>query len=299
MLWRWVTSCVHSRRRGPACWRLSHSRVQRTRRSPRPRWRSAQPRLRQGLERRRSYRRCSSGSKASTTLDAVTRASGCCPRTGSKPATPPLSRRHDHPTEPVREAGSSYVRRRVDAGETGVIEESYEHHHARTYPLDEQGQGDAHVAFTFVAHRAVVEVDVELGLVRVVEIATSQDVGKVLNPLSVLGQIEGGIAQGVGLATMEELLVRDGRVLNPTFTDYLIPTALDMPAIKVIALIEEPEPGAPFGAKGVGEAPTISSSAAVAAAIRAATGRPIQRLPVRPTDIVERLVAPHEPQRWR
>ena len=134
---------------------------------------------------------------------------------------------------------------------------------------------------------------------RVVEIATSQDVGKVLNPLSVLGQIEGGIAQGVGLATMEELLVRDGRVLNPTFTDYLIPTALDMPAIKVIALIEEPEPGAPFGAKGVGEAPTISSSAAVAAAIRAATGRPIQRLPVRPTDIVERLVAPHEPQRWR
>lgn len=187
------------------------------------------------------------------------------------------------------------VRRRLDAGETGVIEETYEHHHAKTYPLDEHGQGDAHVAFTFVAHRAIVEVDIELGLVRVVEIATSQDVGKVLNPLSVLGQIEGGIAQGVGLATMEELLVRDGRVLNPTFTDYLIPTALDMPPVRVIALIEDPEPGAPFGAKGVGEAPTISSSAAVAAAIRAATGRPIERIPVRPTDIVDGLVAPHGP----
>lgn len=182
------------------------------------------------------------------------------------------------------------VRARLEAGESGVVEETYEHHHAPTSPLDENGQGNAHVAFTFVAHRAVVEVDVELGLVRVVEIATSQDVGKVLNPLAVVGQIEGGIAQGIGLATMEELLVRDGRVLNPTFTDYLIPTALDMPPVKVIALIEEPEPGAPFGAKGVGEAPTISSSAAVAAAIRAAISRPIERLPVRPEDIVERLV---------
>jgi CO/xanthine dehydrogenase Mo-binding subunit len=87
----------------------------------------------------------------------------------------------------------------VDAGETGVIEETYEHHHPPTSPLDTDGQGDAHVSYVFAAHRAVVDVDLDLGLVRVVEIATSQDVGRVLNPLQVTGQIEGGIAQGVGL----------------------------------------------------------------------------------------------------
>jgi CO/xanthine dehydrogenase Mo-binding subunit len=177
------------------------------------------------------------------------------------------------------------VRARLDAGETGPIEETYEHHHLPTFPLDANGQGDAHVSFIFAAHRAVVDVDVDLGLVRVVEIATSQDVGRVLNPLQVLGQIEGGIAQGVGLAVMEEIVVDNGVVRNPSFTDYLIPTALDMPDVQVAALVEEPEPGAPFGAKGVGETPTISSSAAVAAAIRAATGLPLPRIPVRPQDI--------------
>ena len=96
--------------------------------------------------------------------------------------------------------------------------------------------------------------------------------GRTLNPLQLLGQLEGGAAQGVGLAVMEEIVVADGRMLNPSFTDYLIPTALDLPDLRVAAVIEEPEPGAPFGAKGVGEPPTISSGAAVAAAIRDATG---------------------------
>jgi CO/xanthine dehydrogenase Mo-binding subunit len=83
---------------------------------------------------------------------------------------------------------------------------------------------------------------------------------------------------------MEELLLDGGRIRNPSFTDYLIPTALDMPEV-VATLVEEPEPGAPFGAKGVGEPPTISSSAAILAAIRDATGRPVTRAPVRPEDI--------------
>jgi CO/xanthine dehydrogenase Mo-binding subunit len=134
------------------------------------------------------------------------------------------------------------------------------------------------------AHRAVVDVDPELGLVRVVHVDTAQDVGKVLNPLQCLGQVEGGIAQGVGLAVMEELLVVDGVVRNPSFTDYLIPTALDAPDVEM-TLVEEPEPGAPFGAKGVGEPPTISSTPAVVAAIRAVTARPLTRVPVRPIDI--------------
>jgi len=165
-----------------------------------------------------------------------------------------------------------------------VFEEEVEYHHRLTHPLDDDGQGDAHVSLVCAAHRAVVDVDPDLGLVRVIQIVTGQDVGKALNPLQVMGQIEGGIAQGLGLATMEELTLRDGKILNPSFTDYLIPTALDMPVVSA-TLIEEPEPGAPFGAKGVGEPPTISSTPAIVAALRAATGKPLTRVPVRPQDI--------------
>jgi CO/xanthine dehydrogenase Mo-binding subunit len=169
------------------------------------------------------------------------------------------------------------------AGE--VFEETVEFRHAPTFPLDEHGQGHAHVSFAFSAHRAVVDVDPELGLVRVVDIVTAQDVGRVLNPLQAVGQIEGGTAQGVGLAVMEEIVLDRGRVRNPSFTDYLIPTALDMPDVHIAELIEQPEPGAPFGAKGIGEPPTISSTPAVVAAIRAATGLDLPRVPVRPQDI--------------
>jgi xanthine dehydrogenase D subunit len=166
-----------------------------------------------------------------------------------------------------------------------TFEETFEHHHRPTEDLDENGQGDCHTAFAFVAHRAVVDVDPELGLVKVIQIATAQDIGRALNPLSVLGQIEGGIAQGVGLAVMEEIIQTDGRVRNANFTDYLLPTMLDMPDV-VASLIEEPDPMAPLGAKGVGEPPCISSTPAVVAAIRDAIGKDLTRTPVRPSDIV-------------
>jgi len=166
------------------------------------------------------------------------------------------------------------------------IEAEETYRHMPTHPLNENGQGDAHVSFAFSAHRAVVDVDQELGLVKVVELITSQDVGRVLNPLQLQGQLEGGAAQGLGLAVLEEINVVDGRILNPSFTDYLLPTALDMPPVEIAALIEQPEPSAPFGAKGVGEPPAISSTAAVASAVRNATGLDLQRVPIRPTDIV-------------
>ena len=172
----------------------------------------------------------------------------------------------------------------VEASAGVLIEETFEHHHRPTEDLDEDGQGNCHTAFAFVAHRAVVDVDPELGLVKVVQIATAQDVGRALNPLSVIGQIEGGIAQGVGLAVMEEIILIDGHVRNASFTDYLLPTFLDMPDVE-ISLIEEPDPMAPLGAKGVGEPPTISSTPAVVAAIRDALGRDLYRVPVRPSDI--------------
>lgn len=171
-----------------------------------------------------------------------------------------------------------------DVSQGQMFEATFEHHHAPTEDLDENGQGNCHTAFAFVAHRAVVDVDVELGLVKVVQIATAQDVGRALNPLSVLGQIEGGVAQGVGLAVMEEIIQIDGIVRNASFTDYLLPTMLDMPEV-VADLVEIPDPMSPLGAKGVGEPPCISSTPAVLAAIRDATGLDLRRVPVRPGDI--------------
>ncbi len=164
------------------------------------------------------------------------------------------------------------------------IEHTRVYHHRRTHPLDAAGQGDVHVTFAFAAQRAVVEVDEELGLVRVVQIAAAQDVGRALHPQNVFGQIEGGTAQGLGLALMEELQLKEGQIRNPSFTDYLIPTILDMPPV-VSRLIEEPEPGAPLGGKGVGEPSTIVSTAAIVAALRHATNRALNRVPVRLEDL--------------
>lgn len=180
-------------------------------------------------------------------------------------------------------------------GEEG-IEETVEFHHRPTQPLDENGQGDAHVQFAYAAHRAVVEVDAELGLIRVVEVATAQDVGKAINPQAVEGQIEGGIAQGLGLALMEEIQVKEGRVQNASFTDYLIPTILDMPSVRA-EILELADPEAPYGLKGVGEPPTIASTPAIVAALRDATGQELNRVPVRPEQIVGLAERPAAPER--
>jgi CO/xanthine dehydrogenase Mo-binding subunit len=187
----------------------------------------------------------------------------------------------------VRDACRAALEERERQG-GGEVDVERVYRHPRTTPLDpETGQitGErAHVALAVAAMRVVVEVDVDLGLTRVVWVGTAQDVGRAVNPLAVEGQIEGGTAQGLGLALMEELVTRDGAILNASFTDYLIPTALDMPPVD-IELIEEPEPDAPYGAKGVGEPPTVVSTAAILSALRDATGRPLSRVPVRPDDI--------------
>ena len=166
-----------------------------------------------------------------------------------------------------------------------AVEETVEWRHRPTHAVDpETGQGDAHVQFAFSAHRAVVDVDTELGLVKVVALDTAQDVGRALNPDAVVGQIQGGSAQGMGLALMEEVVITDGHVRNPSFTDYLIPTILDMPPMR-IEVLEYADPHAPYGVRGVGEPPTISSGPAVAAAVRAATGKKLRRVPIRPEHI--------------
>jgi xanthine dehydrogenase D subunit len=158
------------------------------------------------------------------------------------------------------------------------------YHHRATGRFGPGGQGDIHVAFTFAAQRAAVEVDEDLGLIRVLQVATAQDVGRALHPQQVSGQIEGGTAQGLGFALMEEIQLAGGRIRNASLTDYLIPTILDMPQV-TSTLVEEPEPGLPYGAKGVGETSMVVAPAAVAAALRNATGRELNRLPVRPDDL--------------
>jgi CO/xanthine dehydrogenase Mo-binding subunit len=159
------------------------------------------------------------------------------------------------------------------------------YHHRPTSKFDEHGQGDIHASFTFVAERAVVEVDEDLGLVRVVQLAAAQDIGRVVNPQGAEGQIEGGAAIGLGLALMEELQLDRGIIRNASFTDYLIPTILDVPPV-VTTFVEEPEPGSPYGVKGIGELATIAATPAVVAALRAATGRTLNRVPVTPDDLV-------------
>ena len=187
----------------------------------------------------------------------------------------------------VRDACRAALEERELRGGEVDIERIYRH--PRTSPLDPQtGQitGErAHVAFAACAMRVVAEVDLELGLTRVVWIGAAQDVGKALNPQAVEGQIEGGTAQGLGLALMEEIQTRDGLITNASFTDYLIPTALDMPPVESV-LIEDPEPDAAYGAKGVGEPPTVVSTAAILSALRDATGLELNLVPVRPDDVV-------------
>ncbi|MFJ3492869.1 xanthine dehydrogenase family protein molybdopterin-binding subunit [Streptomyces sp. NPDC086091] len=172
----------------------------------------------------------------------------------------------------------------VDVLGDDAVEVEAEWRHRPTEPFDlRTGQGFGHVQYSFAAHRAVVEVDTELGMVKVVELACAQDVGKALNPLSAVGQIQGGTVQGLGIAVMEEIVVDPvtAKVRNPSFTDYLIPTILDTPTIPVDVL-ELADDHAPYGLRGIGEAPTLSSTPAVLAAIRAATGLELTRTPVRP-----------------
>lgn len=156
--------------------------------------------------------------------------------------------------------------------------------HRPTTEFDADGHGDIHVGFSFAAQRAVVEVDTELGLVRVLQIAAAIDAGQVINPSALAGQVAGGTVQGLGLALMERLAVRDGVIANPSFTDYLIPTMADVPMVPSVA-VEAPEPGTPYGIKGIGESPTVVATAAIMAALRDATGLELNAAPVSPDEL--------------
>lgn len=154
-------------------------------------------------------------------------------------------------------------------------------------PIDpETGQGTPAAAYSFGAQVVEVEVDTETGEVTVLKVIAAHDVGKAINPAFVEGQVEGGIQMGIGYALMEEVKIDPrGALLTPDFTDYLIPTALDVPYIEVIC-IETDEPTGPFGAKGIGEAVTCPTAPAIINAIYDAVGVWIRSLPATPEKVL-------------
>jgi aldehyde oxidoreductase len=149
-----------------------------------------------------------------------------------------------------------------------------------TRPLDENGQGIPYAEYGFGAHLAEIEVDLELGTLKVLRITAAHDVGRAINPTLIEGQIEGGVAQGLGMALMEEFIPGKGENLH----DYLIPTIGDVPPVESI-LIESPSPVGPFGAKGIGEQALIPAAPAILNALYDAAGIRIRKLPATPDKI--------------
>jgi xanthine dehydrogenase molybdenum-binding subunit len=150
---------------------------------------------------------------------------------------------------------------------------------------------ESKVAYSFAAHFAEVEVDTETGQIEVKQVVAVHEVGKIINQKGVEGQIEGGIQQGLGHSITEDLILdpETGQPLNPSFVDYKMPLSMDMPSIKTIILEEEPDPGGPFGAKGVGEDPIIAIGPAIANAVSNAIGVRIRDLPITPERVLEAM----------
>lgn len=170
----------------------------------------------------------------------------------------------------------------AEAGKGHVFRVTRRFDQRSTRPLEERSSdAPMHVSITFAANRACVEVDRELGLVRVLQIDVAQDVGHLVNPIQAYGQISGGCVQGMGLALMERLDYSRGVPDNADWRTYHVPTMLDAPRIQV-QFLEEPEPGYPYGWKGIAETPHVAIPSAVAGAIRAAVGRELPDIPVTP-----------------
>lgn len=139
----------------------------------------------------------------------------------------------------------------------------------------------AFITYLFGSHAASVLVDTITGEVTVEKIVAVHDLGRAINPQLVTGQIEGGVVQGLGMALMEEVVRREGKLMNPGFTDYILPTLVDVPPIEAV-ILENADPGGPFGARGIGEPPLIGTPPAILAAIQDAIGVPVRQLPATP-----------------
>lgn len=168
----------------------------------------------------------------------------------------------------------------LSADEEGYVLRAEETYDPPTVPLDENGQGSPYAQFGYAAQMAVMEVDTELGTVKPIKFIAAHDVGKAINPVLVEGQVHGGIAQGLGMALMEEYI--PGRTEN--LHDYLIPTIGDMPPVETL-IIEDPDAHGPYGAKGLGEHVLVPTAPAILNAINAATGVRITKVPATPSRV--------------
>jgi aldehyde oxidoreductase len=197
----------------------------------------------------------------------------------------------------IRLAGTSIVingtadQQRIDltmmpVDEFGYVMCAEETYDPPTAPLDADGQGEPYAVYGYGAQVVELEVDLGLGTVKVMHITAAHDLGRVINPLLATGQIEGGIAQGLGMALMEEYI--PGRTEN--LHDYLIPSCGDMPEIETI-FIEKPDPVGPMGAKGLGEHVLIPTAPAILNAIHDATGAWVEQLPALPHRVLAAIDA--------
>lgn len=152
----------------------------------------------------------------------------------------------------------------------------------------ETNQGDAYATYIYATQVADVEVDTETGEVRVLQVFAAHDVGRAINPDNIEQQVEGAVAQGVGYAIMEEIILKEGKTMTPGFSKFLLPTAMDMPHV-ITSIVEDLEPKGPYGAKGVGEGAIIPTAVAVVNAVYDAIGVRITDLPITPEKVLEAL----------
>lgn len=166
----------------------------------------------------------------------------------------------------------------------------YEYRPPKTTMYDPQtGKSEPNYAYGYTAQAAEVEVDIETGLIRLVRVVSANDVGRAINPQQVVGQIEGAVVQAQGYATMEHLISREGRIMNPFLSTYLIPTVLDVPDEVKSVVLEYPDPIGPWGARGMAEMPFLPLAPAIAAAVFDATGVWFDEIPMTPDKVVKAL----------
>jgi CO/xanthine dehydrogenase Mo-binding subunit len=160
----------------------------------------------------------------------------------------------------------------------------------KTTPFDpETGHAEPNFAYGYMAQFVEVEVDIETGHVEVVRVVSAHDVGKAINPQLVEGQIEGAVVQALGYALMENLVTKDGRILNPYLSTYLIPTIWDIPKETQSVILEFADPRGPWGVRGMAEMPFIPLAPAITAAVHHATGVWFERIPLTPDYVVAKL----------
>jgi CO/xanthine dehydrogenase Mo-binding subunit len=160
----------------------------------------------------------------------------------------------------------------------------------KTTPYDpESGKSEPNFAYGYVAEAVEVEVDVETGHVRVLRVWCADDVGKAINPEQVRGQIEGAVIQAQGYTVTENFQMKDGQVLTPYLSNYLIPTVLDVPQEVNSIILEYPDPLGPWGARGMGEMPYLPFAPAICAAVKDATGLWFDSFPLTPDRVLKAI----------